>query len=235
MDRPRGYEEEERRRRKEEKRERFYRKEKRGKRVREGVFILPPTPNSLLAKEVFRVCREQLAESNLSITVQERGGRRLGSVLGVTVPGRSHRESCSRASCFPCSTGSVGVCRKTGVGYEIQCVLCEENNVVSKYAGESGRNLFNRGNEYVYEVKKKIADKPLWKHIINKHEGNMIVPMFEHFKMKPVQFFRQPQRRKANEGVRIIHLDPETRMNSKDEFRQGTNICLRVERGVGTV
>ena len=167
--------------------------------------------------------------------MKERGGRRLGSVLGVTVPGRAGRDTCSRATCFPCNTGSEGVCRKTGVGYEIQCVLCQENNVVSKYAGESGRNLFNRGNEYVYEVKKRIANKPLWKHIINKHGGNMIVPMFEHFKMKAVQFFRQPQRRKANEGVQIVHLDPATRMNSKDEFRQGTNICLRVVRGVGTV
>ena len=63
----------------------------------------------------------------------------------------------------------------------------------------------------------------------------MIVPMFENLKIKPVQFFRQPQRRKANEGVRIVHLDPETRMNSKDEFRQGTNICMKVVRGVGTV
>ena len=31
----------------------------------------------------------------------------------------------------------------------------------------------------------------------------MIVSMFEHFKMKAGKFFRQPQRRKANEGVRI--------------------------------
>jgi hypothetical protein len=61
----------------------------------------------------------------------------------------------------------------------------------------------------------------------------MIVPMFSHFKMRAVHFFRQPQRRKANEGVRIVHLDPATRMNSKLEFRQGTNICLRVVRGVG--
>ena len=201
--------------------------------MREGVFILPPTPNGILAKEVLRVCREQLSESNMSITVQERGGKKLGSVLGVTVPGRSEKKSCGRDTCFPCNTGSEGVCRKTGVGYEIQCTVCEENSIDSKYSGESGRNLYTRGNDYVREVAKKIADKPLWKHIIDKHEGNMIVLMFSHFKMRAVHFFRQPQRRKANEGVRIVHLDPATRMNSKLEFRQGTNICLRVVRGVG--
>ena len=176
-----------------------------------------------------------MKESNLSITVQKRGGRRLGSVLGVTVPGRSQRESCSRASCFFCSTGSVGVCRKTGVGYNIQCVVCENSNIESKYAGETGRNLFTRGNEYVKEVEKKIADKPLWKHILEKHGGIMEVPMFSHFTMKAVQFFRQPQRRKAHEGVRIVHLDHATRMKSKLEFRQRTNILLRVVRGVGAV
>ena len=72
-----------------------------------------------------------------------------------------------------------------GLDFPYCCVLCEENNVVSKYALKSSRNLFNRGNDYVYEVKKKIADRPLWKHIINKHGGNMIVPMFEHFKTRP--------------------------------------------------
>ena len=45
--------------------------------------------------------------------------------------------------------------------------------------------------------------------------------------------FSKPQRRKANEGVRIAHLDPETRMNSKDEFMQGTNIFMHAVRGVG--
>ena len=95
--------------------------------------------------------------------------------------------------------------------------------------------MFTRGNDYVREVAKKVADKPLWKHIIDKHAGVMITPMFYHFKMKAIQFFRQPQRRKAHEGVRIVHLDPTTRLNSKLEFRQGTNICLRVVRGVGEV
>ena len=63
----------------------------------------------------------------------------------------------------------------------------------------------------------------------------MDIPMFLHFIMKPVQYFKHPQRRKAHEGVRIAHLDPATRLNSKLEFRQGTNICLRVVRGVGEV
>ena len=59
LDRPRQYEEVERRNIKEDKRERFYRREKRGTRIREGVFILPPTPNGILAKEILKVCKEE--------------------------------------------------------------------------------------------------------------------------------------------------------------------------------
>ena len=93
--------------------------------------------------------------------------------------------------------------------------------------------MFMRGCNYVTDVEKKKANKPLWKHIVEKHHGVMAVPIFSHFKMELVNFFTKPQRRKADEGVRIFHLDPDTRMNGKDEFLQGTNIFLQPVRGVG--
>ena len=102
-----------------------------------------------------------------------------------------------------------------------------------EYARESGRNLYNRGEEYVADVRKKSADKPLWKHIREKHDGRMEAEMFEHFRMELTGIFSSAQRRKANEGVRIANLNPNTRMNSKDEFRQGTNIMMQPVRGVG--
>ena len=58
------------------------------------------------------------------------------------------------------------------------------------------------------DVEKKRVNKPLWKHIVEKHNGIMSLPMFSHFKMELVQIFSKPQRRKAEEGVRIYHLDP---------------------------
>ena len=96
-----------------------------------------------------------------------------------------------------------------------------------------GKNIFQSGSPYVDDVDKKRGNKPLWKHIEEKHGGDMSVPMFSHFKMEVVQFFSSAQRRKADEGVRIAHLDPDTRMNSKDEFLQGTNLFLVPVRGVG--
>ena len=90
-----------------------------------------------------------------------------------------------------------------------------------------------RGVNYIADLKKKLSNKPLWKHILDKHNGIMNVPMFSHFKMELVNIFSKPKRRKAEEGVRIYHLDPETRRNSKNKFLQGTNLYLQPVRGVG--
>ena len=57
--------------------------------------------------------------------------------------------------------------------------------------------------------------------------------VYSHFKMELVKFFSSAKRRKADEGVRISHLDQDTRMNSKDEFMQGANLFLVPVRGVG--
>ena len=123
------------------------------------------------------------------------------------------------------------MCRKTGLGYQIECMVCSLQ-VESKYAGETGKNIFQRGSQYVDDVDKKRGNKPLWKHIEDKHGGVMSVPMFSHFRMEVVQFFASAQRRKADKGVRISHLNPETRMNSKDEFMQGTNLGASPRSGV---
>ena len=232
VDRPRSYDEEGRRRRKEEKRGRWYRKEPRGTNIREGALIIPPTPDGELAKALKRACEEELKGSKINLSVQERGGRQLGQVLGTSVPGASKRKHCQRPRCFPCNTGQEGVCRRTGVGYEISCSICEQT-ICSKYAGETGRNLFKRGDEHLNDLEKRVAEKPLWKHIQEKHGGRMEVDIFEHFNMTLKGIFFKPQRRKADEGVRISHLNPDTRMNSKDEFRQGTNITMRPIRGLG--
>ena len=232
LNRPRGFQEDERRRKRQEKGERWYRREERGTKVREGVFIIPPTPGSLLAKTFKKICKEELKGTNISMAVTERGGRTLGQELGCRVPGKSAKEHCKREKCFTCNTGQLGMCRKTGLGYQIECMVCSLQ-LESKYAGETGKNIFQRGSQYVDDVDKKRSNKPLWKHIEEKHGGVMSVPMFSHFKMEVVQFFSSAQRRKADEGVRIAHLDPDTRMNSKDEFMQGTNLFLVPVRGVG--
>ena len=84
VDRPREYQERERRKRREEKRQRFYRKEKRGTTVREAVIIIPPTPEGILAEKMKKICREEMKENNIRLTIQERGERNLAT-LSATV------------------------------------------------------------------------------------------------------------------------------------------------------
>ena len=110
--------------------------------------------------------------------------------------------------------------------------MCENSNIQSQYAGETGKNLYVRGCNYVGDVEKKRENKPPWKHVIAKHGGVLQVPMFSHFKMKLKPFFSKLQRRKADEGIRMVHLNPETRMNCKLEFLQRTNLFLQPVRGV---
>ena len=59
VDRPREYDEIGRRKKKDEKRTRWFRKEPRGTNIREGVLIIPPTPESALAKAFKKVCKEE--------------------------------------------------------------------------------------------------------------------------------------------------------------------------------
>ena len=98
MNRPRGFQEEERRRKRQEKGER--RDGTGGRRgaqkMREGVFIIPPTPESVLAKTFKKVCQGELKGTNILMAVTERGGRRLGQELGCTVPGKNEKEHCKR-------------------------------------------------------------------------------------------------------------------------------------------
>ena len=61
------------------------------------------------------------------------------------------------------------------MGYEISCIICEQT-ICSKYAGESGRNLFMRGGEHITDCEKKAAEKPLWKHIQEKRLAGVAPP-----------------------------------------------------------
>ena len=107
-----------------------------------------------------------------------------------------------------------GICRRTGADNQITLELLVRKQ--SKVSMPEKQGKVFGGLDYVKDVEKKGINKPLWKHIVERHEGVMELTMFSHFTMKLIQLFSKPQIRKANEGVRIFHLNPDTRMNSKD-------------------
>ena len=106
--------------------------------VREAVIIIPPTPEGILAEKMKKICKEEMKENNIRLTIQERGGRKLGHTLGHSVPGARGALNCGREKFFVCNSGGKeGSCRKTGAGYRITCNVCEEE-VLCKYEGETG-------------------------------------------------------------------------------------------------
>ena len=68
VDRPRNYDEAGRRRRKLEKSGRWYRREPRGRSIREGVLVVPPTPDGALAMAMKKVCEEELKGHKTKLT-----------------------------------------------------------------------------------------------------------------------------------------------------------------------
>ena len=63
-----------RRNRREENGTWWHRREARSTNTREGIFIIPPTPSSVLAKAMKKICQEELKGTNISIGVSEREG-----------------------------------------------------------------------------------------------------------------------------------------------------------------
>ena len=121
----------------------------------EAVIIFLPTPEGILAEKMKKICKEEMKENNIRLTIQERGGRKLGHTLGHSVPGARGALNCGREKCN--SGGKEGSCRKTGAGYRITCNVCEEE-VLCKYEGETGRNLYARGDEHAQDVARKAVE-----------------------------------------------------------------------------
>ena len=66
--------------REERRKEKFYRKEKRGTTVREAVIIIPPTPDGILTEKMKKICKEEMKENNIRLTIQERGEENLATL-----------------------------------------------------------------------------------------------------------------------------------------------------------
>ena len=88
--------------------------------------------------------------------------------------------------------------------------------LVPTYVGESGRNMFTRGQEHSQKLQKKDSSSAMWKHCAFAHGGDLSTP----FRMKLLSKHRDPLGHVIAEGVRINHQPPESCLNSKSEFKQ---------------
>ena len=183
----------------------------------------PCTPNSELLHRWRKVADDVRQESKEMVRpkIVEQSGTSLRSVLCKTSPKETN---CSDPECYVCTCdGNRGLeCRKTsrgGIGYEIQCMECEENGKKSLYHGETSRTLYTRVKEHFYQSRiPNNETKPLLKHNVIHHPGKQL-----RFRITKTGSFRDPLSRQVNEGVRINNSPshPGYLMNSKAEFHQG--------------
>ena len=183
----------------------------------------PCTPNSELLHKWRKVAEDITKQSKDTIRpkIIEQGGTALKSILCKPSSRENH---CTDPECYVCEcdkNGSLG-CRKTsvgGIGYEIQCLECNENGKKSLYHGETSRTLYTRVKEHMYQGRDTTNEtKPLLKHSMLHHSGRRV-----KFDIRRTGSFQDPLSRQINEGVRINNstADPGYLMNSKSEFHQG--------------
>ena len=196
---------------------------KTGGEVSDFPIFCPMTPGGRLAAKWRKVVEESRITSSGDVRakVVEQGGVPLHAILVKPLP-RSD-DTCTKRDCQPCQgeqtrhlschKGTLG-----GVGYELQCNICKEEDKVAVYHGESSRTFYTRTKEHMAGYTSKRKENPILKHQTNFHPGQE-----PNYIMKALKFYKDPLTRQINEGVRINNTrsTPGYLMNSKSEFRQG--------------
>ncbi|EYC44537.1 hypothetical protein Y032_0458g1830 [Ancylostoma ceylanicum] len=118
---------------------------------------------------------------------------------------RLYDKACVSENCVICPYGKVGDCGKTGVIYELECLVCH-----ARYIGETGRPLYVRINEHLASKKRESLVTPLGKHRREDHGGNDF-----GVRCRILACEQQTSSRKALEACWISARNP--RMNSRNE------------------
>ena len=186
------------------------------------VMFVPATPGGKLAQ----MWRQVVEKNNgpVDIKIEERGGKSMKSVFQRSNPSKTI--GCDEVDCLPCMEGKgmCGDCRKTGIGYRVECCECEMN---VHYEGETSKSGYVRGLKHLSNYKAKTHDSPLWKHAAAGHNGRMDVK----YKMRVLQSFRDPLTRQVNEAVRIQQSNADILLNSKSEWFGPATVRLVAEGG----
>ena len=152
--------------------------------------------------------------SDFKIKIVEKGGKKLKDILVNKNP--FPEQPCEEVHCPLCGITpytdppdkpSRVRCDTLNVGYRWTCTSC---NMV--YEGETGRNLRIRSKEHLKDLAKHKTDRPMVKHIDEKHNGQNV-----KFRVSITSKFYDALSRQANEGVRIQNNRGHI-INTKAEF-----------------
>ena len=175
--------------------------------------FIPYTPKGELARIVRDISERDKSRKYVRFRVVEESGISFKNLLQKSDPWS--KSKCTRADCFPCTTTDKGGnCSKSNVTYQIVCLRCQDQGIVSHYKGETSRNMYSRGVEHLRDLKGKSDDSPLWMHCVEHHESEIV-----SFKMELTGTFQKPLARQVMEGIQI-HSFSGVAINRKQEYRQ---------------
>ena len=131
--------------------------------------FIEATPNGELVKAIREVEDRHKISNTKRIKFIEKSGTKIIHTLRTTDP---FKENCNETDCLACkNNGKLSNCRKTNVGYKLQCKTCKERGKERVYEGESSRNLYLRSKEHVKDLRDKNEKSVMCKHVNNKHEA----------------------------------------------------------------
>ena len=195
--------------------------------------LIPATPKSELLHLLGKVAEEE-AIPGLRLKVLETGGVTVKRSIQKSNPLAS--PGCTEDVCLACQRGrgEGGPCRKSNVGYQMECMLCEDaatqsddQSLRTTYVGETSRNIYSRGKEHTYKYNAAHSDSFMWKH---QQEAHNCQPAA--FKTRVTGSFQDCLTRQVDEGVAIRRCKTEV-LNSKSEWHQPSlwKVRSEIERG----
>ena len=161
---------------------------------------------------------EQETNRSQRFKIVEKGGITIERTL--MRPNPVGGDGCKKDDCPICKQDGGGkLCHQCNICYDVKCCTCKD----AIYYGESHRNLYTRGREHEKKWMKKDENSFMYRHQMEKHNGEPC-----KFEMKVVKSCRDPLSRQVTEAVMINNHRGEL-MNSKAEFHQPPLVRIRAE------
>ena len=170
----------------------------------------------------------------LKFKVLEKGGTTVKQLAQKANPAAT--PGCSDENCIACKTerGRGGQCRKGNIGYQMECVPCNEAATRTNkqrdrttYIGETSRNLYTRGREHINKYESRNEDSFMRQHQEEQHNCQPA-----DFTAKVTGSYQDCLTRQVAEGVAIRRSQTAV-LNSKSEWHQPAlwKVRSEIERG----
>jgi hypothetical protein len=192
----------------------------------ESPLFVPFTPGSELAIEL----KTALANQEIKIKIVERAGKTIKSQLQSSNPFKN--DNCTRKDCVTCADPECprGVCTKSGVVYQIQCMECAAKDINRVYRGETGHTVYTRFLCHQHLFENQSENSTLWRHSEDDHESD---PDLQYSYTILKELGSDALLRQISEGVLIDKVPPSELLNSRREWRTPIVVNVRIGQNIG--